>query len=545
LQARRVDLFDAVYVDTGAPAATYSGPFDVPRGASIAFQFAVKSNTSRTFDIAATIFQQLSGSVRLYRSIPSYVEANSNGYETEVGKVPSWIDELTRSAPFYINDALAPATSIKLPANEWRSIVIEIDIAPNAVVRGYNGELTLSISCSCKATVALPVFKVSLVDLPVATTTWHRDIVLSAKNLTNGVPPTTWNEEHWQLIEGSVAEAAKAGDMSASIPVLYGCKPVVQTTRTLNGTYVFDFSRFDQLMAIFRSSGMTTFFGNPVAGGNEVYAISDIWGYDEATGTTKVLFSKGDKGYAFESFIGDLCSALDSHLMNNGWATDFYLRLVDEPLKLEDYSRIHAECPMLRTAEAINGSGLSPQDLETMTNLVDYWFAPFGVLENNSSLIHNRSIQGKKTGYYLLLNYSMPPSPGIHLDRDLTQSRVIPLLVAHYGVDGFFHWAGNRYRGADPYASSIGPFPNGSQSPGYPPGENWQMYPTSNGLIPSVRMFAMREGLIDLALIKALEDKDKALAATTLDLVVRSLSKYEKTPAAYYDFRHKLIECLE
>ena len=97
-------------------------------------------------------------------------------------------------------------------------------------------------------------------------------------------------------------------------------------------------------------------------------------------------------------------------------------------------------------------------------------------------------------------------------------------------ADGYLYWAVNMYRDADPYKSSVGPLPNGSQNPGHPPGDNWLFYPGEDGLRGSMRMVAFRDGLIDHHLLKLLEEHDPKLAHQITSRIVRSLLDYERKP---------------
>ena len=97
-----------------------------------------------------------------------------------------------------------------------------------------------------------------------------------------------------------------------------------------------------------------------------------------------------------------------------------------------------------------------------------------------------------------------PPFPNRHLDERLSDSRLYPWLAHLLDADGYLYWGANILRGADPYATSVGPLPNGSQDPGHPPGDNWTFYPGPDGLRPSMRMVAFREGLEDHSLVSGL-----------------------------------------
>ena len=110
-----------------------------------------------------------------------------------------------------------------------------------------------------------------------------------------------------------------------------------------------------------------------------------------------------------------------------------------------------------------------------------------------------------------------PPYPNRHTDCPLTACRLWPWMCYTYEAQGFLFWAANLYRGVEnEYLASLGPMrplnPGQRVEVGHPPGDDWLYYRGPDGLRPSVRILAHREGLTDHTLLTMVGavDPDKA-----------------------------------
>jgi len=219
---------------------------------------------------------------------------------------------------------------------------------------------------------------------------------------------------------------------------------------------------------------------------------------------------------------------------------------MDEPSSYANldsgYQIVKTAMPTIETLDAIHSWGQEPAGFSPNTDIFIFYI---DLLSQNQTLAQQRLSEGKKNWLYLFCK-PYPPMPNMHLDSYLACSRLYPLLCYKYNATGMIHWAANRYRGANPYLSSIGPVPSGSQNPGHPPGDNWLYYPDSNGLIGSIRMLNFRDGMIDHYLITLLSLQDKPKADAILLEIVRSLSDVERqNTRKYHETRQKILEALD
>jgi len=214
---------------------------------------------------------------------------------------------------------------------------------------------------------------------------------------------------------------------------------------------------------------------------------------------------------------------------------------LDEPRDPEEYGRLAAlareHLPGVRTKDAINSR---PREFSP---LVDIQVFSVASLEAEHDLAEERRANGQSVWFYHCCS-PYPPYPNRHLDEPLSNSRLYPWLAYLLNADGYLYWGANVYRGADPYETSIGPLPNGSQSPGHPPGDNWMFYPTKDGLIPGMRMLAYREGLLDYTLLTMLAEKNKPAADRIMRGIVRSLTDYAQRPRTFHEARRQMLRLL-
>ena len=165
-------------------------------------------------------------------------------------------------------------------------------------------------------------------------------------------------------------------------------------------------------------------------------------------------------------------------------------------------------------------------------------------LNTYQELARARSTRGQNSWLYHCTS-PYPPHPNRHIDCFLTESRLYPWLCFKLGAQGYLFWGANIYRGADEYKTSIGPFPNGSQNPGHPPGDNWFFYRTFDGLVPSTRMVSFREGVIDHALLTLLEQRAPAAASEITERIARTITDFERGPKVYHQARTEILTALE
>ncbi|MBN1491659.1 MAG: DUF4091 domain-containing protein [Phycisphaerae bacterium] len=551
LRAVAVDVLDRVFPDRMPTGAATAEPIHVPRNAVACFQFGVHSETGGTLrceieSVSSPGSKPSAYATKVYELLPVPVEANNNGgSRTQVGVRPpgTWLNALVREAPFEVAEVLVSRDEMQLRPGRTTALLVEITVNADAAPGLYRHRLRLRHGT---VEVVLPFsLVVRETVLPaeggLSTTYW---LSADPKDLTTDKPPLWWSEPHWQLLAAAGRTLHAFGQDSILTPLMNGPEPLIRTIRHSDGSTTFDFSRFDRWSELFLGLGFRRIEGQHIAGGHTLRMPpmqGGIYVWDADTGTKTPLITRESRNEAWLEFLPVFYRALGEHLANKGWIEHYSQCQMDEPHDLESYRQLTAlareHLPGARTQDAINS------DPAKYSPFVDVHVFALTTLAKNQELAQQRRANGQSVWLYHCCS-PYPPYPNRHLDESLVNSRLYPWLAHLLRADGYLYWAANMYRGADPYTSSIGPLPNGSQAPGHPPGDNWFFYPAPDGLRASLRMVAFREGLIDHRLVSLLAEREPDLARQIIADIARSATDHAKDPASFHAARKKLLDAL-
>jgi hypothetical protein len=456
-----------------------------------------------------------------------------------------WRTSLVREAPFDVAEVMVQRNSLSLRPAQTAAILVDIAASRDAVPGVYRG--TLRVSCHGEVADAGFAICVHSTVLPVdgwlSTTYWLSE---QPRDLTSGDPPAWWSEEHWQLLVNAGRTLRAFGQDTIFTPIIDGKHPLIRTIRKTNGSFAFDYTLFDRWVETFLGLGYTRFDGHHTGGGHKMHMPpmmpAGVFVWDEVTRERSALFTKGQHVDDWLAFLATFYKDLYRHLKTQGWVERYVQCQMDEPHDLENYRKLadvaRKHMPGVKTKDAINSHP------ERYSPLVDMHVFALSSLAYNRPLARTRRANGQSVWVYHCCS-PYPPYPNRHLDERLTDSRLYPWLAYLLGADGYLYWAANRYRGADPYKTSIGPLPNGSQDPGHPPGDNWFFYPGPDGLLGSLRMVAFRDGLIDHRLVTLLAERDAELAGRIAKQIARSIVDYQTDAASFHVARRRLLSALD
>ncbi|HUT91621.1 MAG TPA: DUF4091 domain-containing protein [Thermoguttaceae bacterium] len=540
----RVDALDRVYPDRAPPDFTDIGPVSVAREGSIAFQFAAVSQQDVSCRMNVGVIARddgvpLAGRVATYRLLPVHVEGNTQGSlkNRPGGEVPEgWMKSLIRPAPFDVMEVLVEADRVELAAGRSQAMLVDVEVAPEASPGRYTGRFELRLA---QETVSVPFsLLVHQTILPpthkLHSVHWFWPM---PENLTDGDPPPWWSDRHWELIESSARQLRRFGDDTVLTPLVDGREPLIRVSRDEREDYAFDYARFDRWVETFLRLGFNTFAGRHV-----VSMGREVWVLDRSSGAIEPLLEKPNDREAWLRFLPVFYDSLFRHLEERKWTDRYLQHQYDEPKDPELYKRLvglaRRHMPGVRTIDAINSRP------EAFSPLVDAHVFNLITLLRNAELADRRRAEDRAVWLYHCTS-PYPPYPNRHLDRPLAECRLWPWICYRWRAEGFLYWAANLYRGADEYKTSIGPFPNGSQDPGHPPGDAWFYYRGPDGLRPSMRIVAFRSGLVDHTLLTMLAEKDGKLAEEIAREVVPSATEYRTDPAVYHNARRRILAALD
>ncbi len=540
----RVDGLDRVYPDRIPPAPADEAPISIARGGSVAVQFAVTSRRDVSCNMGVAAVRRndnllLDARVRIYRLVPVHVEGNTQGSmkNRPGGQVPDgWMKHLVRAAPYDVAEVLVEADEVELIAARTEAVLVDVQVASDASPGRYTGRLEFR-------------FEGEVVSAPFSVFV-HKTVLPSThrlhsvhwfwpmpENLTDHDPPDWWSERHWELVENSGRELRRFGDDTMFTPLLGGREPLIRVSRNQGADYEFDFSRFDRWVETFLRLGFNTFAGRHISNMGR-----DVWITDNATGKAQPLLDKPGDQEAWLRFLPVFYRSFHRHLQAKDWTDRYLQHQYDEPKDADLYRRLAASArewmPEVRTIDAINSRP------EKFSPLVDVHVFNLVTLLRNAKLADQRRDEGKAVWLYHCTS-PYPPYPNRHLDRPLSECRLWPWLCYRWHADGFLYWAANLYRGADEYRTSLGPFPNGSQDPGHPPGDAWFYYRGPDGLLPSMRIVAFRSGMIDHTLLTMLAEKDPTQASRIALEIAPEAIDYQTDPAVYHAARRRILSALD
>ena len=125
----------------------------------------------------------------------------------------------------------------------------------------------------------------------------------------------------------------------------------------------------------------------------------------------------------------------------------------------------------------------------------------------------------------------------------LIKVRLLHWLDFRYGFTGFLHWGGN-YWTPKPLLDTQ-PVINDNEEL-LPPGDAFILYPDREHLIvrSSIRFEAMREGVEDYEMLRALQARDPAAAEEIAASAVSSFTDYVRDAAAFRTIEQRLLDAL-
>ncbi len=552
-----IDTLDRVFPDQ-PPKDAAGRETHVPRGAHASFQFAVQSDEPGSCELAVGPLTHADGTVlnaphATYHLLAVHVEGNSQGTAAThpyPAKPPDdWMPFLTREAPFDVAEVLEPTDLFDAEAGRTHAVVVDVEIPLDAKPGRYEGTLRCEIGGeSFTAPLSAVVHSTTFDGYALDVTNW---LFIEPRNLTGGERPEFWSEAHWDLIESAGRLLHGYGQNTISTPHIHTVDDfpaLIETRVNADGSYSFDFARFDRWMELFLELGYERIEGRHVIS-RAGHMPHRIMGTPADGGEPALLFEggikvAGEEEQRYLEYLASFFDALHAHLTEKGWLDRYMQHVADEPVPdYEDiYRRYHAVfVEHLPGVPNLDADWSTP---EMFSPLMAIQVMYIDTLAHSQALAAEREAAGLTTWMY---NFGKPypPRPNRWLDLPLTNSRLYPWLGVRYNASGYLFWGANVFRGADPYTRSVGPCGEGKGYPGHNPGDNWLFYPAPNGLYASIRMVAFRDGMVDHALLTQLAKIDPEAARSITDRIVRSLVDYSQRPADYHRARAMLLEALD
>ncbi|HUJ24203.1 MAG TPA: DUF4091 domain-containing protein, partial [Bryobacteraceae bacterium] len=497
----------------------------IARNGHASVQLAVRSEAPvDALDVTVKLGGGLKTLVRHAGYVP--VRANPPG---------SPADEVAHAAPARFPDPLFEDSPFRLPANETMATWITI-YAPAGTAPGvYKGEAVFK---SGRLRLASVPFRVQVTHAAVPArqtlkvTNWF---TLTESELGRYYDLTGNPGRYWEVL-GNIARVVADHRQNVMLT------PVLELTDArVNGESLsYDFSRLDRFIETFRKTGAAEI----IEGGHLMGRAS---GYDTPlkipafvveNGTVREQQLDPDDPRA-EAHFNSFLPALYSHLKEKGWLDRYVQHVLDEahgsepPVYLRYVKLVRKALPGVPTIDAID------QTAGLLGEACDIWVPQLGKFDDGFDAIREHVSKGGQAWFYTCL-YPQGRYLNRFIDYPLVKTRLLHWFNFRYDFTGFLHWGGN-YWAADPYGNVEPAIEDGKEV--LPAGDAFITYPwrEKDSIHSSIRLEAMREGIEDYELLRALSAKDPEKARQIARQAIPGLTDYVRDVAAFRRLQAELL----
>jgi hypothetical protein len=456
----------------------------------------------------------------------------------------------------------------------WIEVMIPKDTPPG----NYTGRVKIYTQCMFEDEELIKVFDFNIlvkdVELPEPKNfRFYLDLWQHPSNIARKHEVHLWSDEHFRVLEGYVNSLADLGQkaitvIASEIPWsgqrCYRVKnypsdlfeySMIRVERDGFG-YHYDFSVVERYIDLCMKYGIDKEI--------EVFGLMNIWldpeyGYtgiaeDYPDGIRIRYYDRNDGAFKYirnGEEIKAYIKALEKFFIEKD-LIDRVRIVADEPGDIGRYKRsletIREVAPGFRFKSAINHS----EFIEEFKNIISD-FVPIlpGVCEKWETL---KELKSKVTGRILWYVCCWPPYPNTFISSPLVESRLIGILTAFMGLDGFLRWNYTVWP-EDPRNRISYRFPH------WKAGDINFVYPGKDGRpILTLRYKNLKRGIEDYELLMMFKEKygektleslwDKILKTRDIREFHISSGKspnelYSLDGRDYYGFRSALLEALE
>jgi hypothetical protein len=445
-----------------------------------------------------------------------------------VGEAPGWYPDPLLDFPFDLD----PARTHSL----WVTIRVPHDATPGI----YRGVVVVRAG---EHRVARARFRLRIVN---ATVPEERSLKVTNWMLYNdkvaqqfyGV--SAYSQEGWQLLENLGRVMAEHRQNVVLTPTL----DLVQPRLEQNGLH-YDFSRFDKWVETFRKAGAMGYIEGS-------HLVGRAGGYDSALevailqivgGEVRRMALPPDDPRVGE-FLASFLPALNAHLEEKGWKEIYYQHILDEahgnePLEYQRIAQlVRRHLPGVPTMDAVDAAQM-PEELQRNC---DVWVPRLGLFDDQMDLIEQRIQGGREVWFYTCL-YPQKRYLNRLLDYPLLKVRLLHWLNFRHNFAGYLHWGWNWWTPEPMLATQ--PIINENQTL-LPAGDAFIVYPDRANLSvrSSIRLEAMREGIEDYEMLRALKQKGPVEADRIVKDAITSFTEYVRDPVKFREIERRLLKAL-
>lgn len=513
---------------------------DVARGENASFQFVVRGSESiEGLEIKVKplkkndklLDQVKTGFVELVKIGRSYAEPSIDRYEpTSVYFPDPIIYKKSKDVSFGISQPL------------WVSVKIPEGQEPGT----YSGTVTITGKVDGRKfeksrDLTIKVYKPVIGKTSLWVTNWFFD---QFQYLNNGNKVEKYSDLYWQLWRVMAKMMAEYRQNVALI------SPLDLTAFTFeNNRWSFDFSNFNKLVKLFVEEGVIGrleggHLGSRVDGGwtSQFGLFVPVPG-NKTTSLKVMTIDDPETKRFYTAFM----PALMENIKSQGWKDIYIQHIADEPIEenVSSYKAIskfvRSISPDLKIIEACHSNKLD--------NEVNIWVPQLNFLSDSIDFYKKRQAKGDEVWFYTCL-YPQGKYPNRFIDQQLIQMRMLHWINFKYGITGYLHWGYNYWRNSasdstdwkSPYGETS--VVNGNAGQILPGGDSWIVYPGEKTLYPSIRLEAMRDGIVDYELLKMFKERYPEEADKMVHLTVTHMKRFNSSIEDFCKNRRTILEKL-
>ncbi len=245
-----------------------------------------------------------------------------------------------------------------------------------------------------------------------------------------------------------------------------------------------------------------------------------------------------------DPFLVGFLSALNAHLNEKGWQQIYFQHILDEahgaevPYYEKFAQMVRRHLPGIRTLDAVDAARMP----EVLQKNCDLWVPLLGRFDDQMELLRRRMQSGREVWFYTCL---FPRQRYLNrlIDYPLLKVRLLHWLNFRYGLTGFLHWGGKSWT-PEPMKDTQPVINNNTEL--LPSGDAFILYPDppNKSVLSSIRFEAMREGIEDYEMLRALRVRKPAEAERIGSAALSSFTEYVRDAGAFRKIERSLLQAL-
>lgn len=505
----------------------------VAKGEHATFQFVIRSreNISSLTCMAGLLIGERDTLSEVKIGYVDYVPVGRNY------PLPSR-DRLISPSGFY-PDPIMEKENVRVEANQTQPVWITVRIPADAAEGSYKGELRLTGSIDKRSfemtvPIQVQVYPVAVDKTSLWVTNWFFSHPGNLK-LIYGKEVAPYSPEYWEYASMLAKKMAEYRQNVALISPLH----LATYSMTPEGRYSIDFTNFDKTVEVFIKEGVIGRIEGGHIGGRKGGWLSDFVLTVPVVEADTVYFKPMPLASdSARSFYNTFIPALNNHLVEKGWDKIYMQHLMDEPIPenvgtyIEIAAFVKKLAPDLKIVEACHSKDVK--------NTVQVWVPQLDYLNRDFAFYQERAKAGDEVWFYTCVN-PRGEYANRFIDLPLLKTRILHWINFKYDIPGYLHW-GFNYWNENPYQETATiQLESGNVLPG---GDSWIVYPGDKKLNSSIRLEAMRDGIVDYELLKMLKEQHPEEAAELARQVVYRFDHYDINIKAFREKRKTILSLL-